>query len=75
MPERILKGLCTVQFKTGGTTQGDLSEYIWCEDSEAVKRILTDPDFWADKGDREFDLVNLAEVSFVHVGSVRIQTP
>jgi hypothetical protein len=75
MPDRIIKGICTINFKNGATTQGDLSEYIFCENTEAVKNILTDPDFWQERGIGNYDVVNLSEVCFISVGDVKIKLP
>jgi len=73
--EYIIKGECTVHFKTGLALNGDLSDFLFCEDTKAMRKMLADPEVIKQLADREMAFVNLDEVAVIDVKQPRVVLP
>jgi hypothetical protein len=70
--EYIIKGITLIHFKTGASLEGDLSDFVFCEDTKAMIRLLSNTEKMKEYSKRDISVINLMEVSFLDIKEIRI---
>lgn len=63
---------CQVHFKTGQSMEGALHEFILCDNSEDMKKLLQDEEFMSSIQGRDFAFVNLEQVCFINATGIKV---
>lgn len=73
--EYIIRAECVVHFRNGLALNGDLNDFLFCEDTKALKRCLNDRALMERLKDKEIAFVNLDEVITIDVKHPRVMLP